>query len=95
MPRPLPYTGTNIISSGCVGGSFASSFCDKIELKALECVEYYGVSRGLKICRDHYDDYLECTLKDKQVGKHASFIIMYHSHIVFYYFFYRHCILKQ
>ena len=35
-----------------------------------ECIEYYGARRGMQICKDHYDDFLECSLKHKQVPKY-------------------------
>lgn len=35
--------------------------CADLELKALECVEYYGASRGSMICQDYYDDWHECS----------------------------------
>ena len=43
---------------------------DKFELLMSllqECIEYYGAKRGLEICKDYYDDYLECSFKAKQV----------------------------
>ena len=35
--------------------------CADFELKALECVEYYGAKQGITACKDWYDDYIECT----------------------------------
>ena len=37
-----------------------------------ECIEYYGARRGLDICKDYYDDFLECGLKQKQVSLNDS-----------------------
>jgi hypothetical protein len=40
--------------------------CQKLEIEAMECIEYYGAKRGLDICKDYYDDYMECTYRAKQ-----------------------------
>lgn len=45
----------------------ATSGCWDVEKNALECLEYYGGKRGAVICRDYYDDYMECTRQFKQV----------------------------
>ena len=37
--------------------------CEKFELSAMECMEYYGVKQGLTACRDYYDDMMECKFK--------------------------------
>jgi hypothetical protein len=42
--------------------------CGGMEIKALECLEYYGVKKGMEICSDTYDDFFECTRAAKQVG---------------------------
>jgi len=36
------------------------SHCAPLEIKALECIEYYGKQRGYLICKDAYDDFVEC-----------------------------------
>merc|ERR1712066_521739 len=33
--------------------------CADFELKALECIEYYGAKQGITACKDWYDDYIE------------------------------------
>ena len=35
--------------------------CAPLELKCLECIEYYGAHRGSIICQDYYDDWKECS----------------------------------
>ena len=35
--------------------------CADFELKALECIEYYGAKQGITACKDWYDDYIECS----------------------------------
>jgi hypothetical protein len=32
-----------------------------------ECIEYYGARRGQEICKDYYDDFIECSSGNKQV----------------------------
>ena len=41
--------------------------CGDLEIKALECLEYYGTQRGYAICKDLYDDYQECRYHKVQV----------------------------
>jgi len=38
--------------------------CGDLELKCLECIEYYGAHRGTIICQDYYDDWKECAAKN-------------------------------
>jgi len=40
--------------------------CGKLEMKALDCLDAYGVDRGLKYCDDLIKDFSECVLKTKQ-----------------------------
>jgi len=35
--------------------------CADLELKCLECLEYYGAHRGTVLCQDYYDDWKECS----------------------------------
>merc|ERR1719458_1820544 len=37
--------------------------CGKLELAAMECMEYYGFKNGKVICKDHYEDFMECRWK--------------------------------
>ena len=34
--------------------------CADFEMKAMECIEYYGAKQGITACKDWYDDYMEC-----------------------------------
>ena len=43
-----------------------SGACGDFELKALECIEYYGAKQAITACRDWYDDFLECQSGAKQ-----------------------------
>jgi len=40
--------------------------CQDLEVSAWECMEYYGEKRGAVICRDYYDDFIECTHQNIQ-----------------------------
>ena len=34
--------------------------CADFEIRAIECIEYYGAKQGITACKDWYDDYMEC-----------------------------------
>ncbi|XP_028129250.1 uncharacterized protein LOC114325387 [Diabrotica virgifera virgifera] len=40
--------------------------CADMELKVLDCLDAYGLDRGLKKCDDLIEDFRECALKTKQ-----------------------------
>ncbi|KAJ8962784.1 hypothetical protein NQ318_001183 [Aromia moschata] len=40
--------------------------CAGIEMKALDCMEAYGIDRGIKECHLLLEDFKECSLKTKQ-----------------------------
>ena len=40
--------------------------CADFELKAVECIEYFGAKQGMTACKDWYDDYIECQTGAKQ-----------------------------
>ena len=42
--------------------------CGRFELEALECMEYYGLKKGKIICKDIYEDFMECRWKRLEVG---------------------------
>jgi len=46
--------------------------CGDMEIKALECVEYYGKQRGFAICKDYYDDYQECRFQEVQHARYHA-----------------------
>ena len=48
-------------------GESMTAPCGDLELRALECIEYYGRQRGYVICKDVYDDFTECRLQRVQV----------------------------
>ena len=47
----------------------AANPCSYFEIQQGECMEYYGMRRGRYICKDYYDDFLECRFQFKQVRK--------------------------
>jgi hypothetical protein len=36
-------------------------------MRVMNCLEAYGVNRGMKKCKDLVDDFQECSLRKKQV----------------------------
>ena len=46
----------------------ANNRCGKLELTSMECMEYYGFKKGKIICKDHYEDFMECRFKRLEVG---------------------------
>ena len=44
--------------------------CADLELKSLECIEYYGAQKGIVLCSDYYDDWYECQGNNLQVIWH-------------------------
>lgn len=36
------------------------------EMRAMECIEYYGSKQALTACKDWYDDFIECRQRHKQ-----------------------------
>lgn len=52
-----------------VGAHVASNqggICQDFELRAMECIEYFGAKQGITACKDWYDDYMECRSGAKQ-----------------------------
>ena len=43
--------------------------CADFEMKAMECIEYYGAKQGITACKDWYDDYIECQSGESQHKK--------------------------
>ena len=47
--------------------SNADSRCGRFELACMECMEYYGFKNGKVICKDYYEDFVECKYKQLEV----------------------------
>ena len=47
--------------------SHANTRCGKFELASMECMEYYGFKRGKVICKDYYEDFIECRYRRLEV----------------------------
>ncbi|KAL1501990.1 hypothetical protein ABEB36_007206 [Hypothenemus hampei] len=58
-----PFTDffNDVISAQWGGGP-----CADLELKALDCLEAYGFSKGLQQCQQQLKDFEECIMKIKQ-----------------------------
>ena len=65
---PCPVFAYVFVSQGGV--------CADFELKALECVEYYGAKQGITACKDWYDDYIECTTGNILLGDGILMILI-------------------
>ncbi|GBP27266.1 NADH dehydrogenase iron-sulfur protein 5 [Eumeta japonica] len=46
--------------------------CQKEEMKAMDCMEAYGVERGKVKCRDLLDDFHECHTHTKQFKRFCA-----------------------
>ena len=46
--------------------SNADSRCGRFELACMECMEYYGFKNGKVICKDYYEDFVECKYCDRR-----------------------------
>ena len=69
-----PTPSTLALSKERRGSNFAiwqPCRCGKLELAAMECMEYYGFKNGKVICKDHYEDFMECRWKKLEVSQSA------------------------
>ncbi len=48
--------------------SYPYDKCAKMEITALECVEYYGLRQGKVVCDDYYNDFQECRWNNLRVS---------------------------
>ncbi|CAB4061254.1 unnamed protein product [Lepeophtheirus salmonis] len=68
--RSMEPIFTNVISDlSFLANSIRTSKCTKFELSAMECYEYYGMRKGLDLCKDYFEDYVECTQNTKQLKR--------------------------
>lgn len=61
LKSPFTDLGGAILSN-----QWGDSPCAKLEMKALECFEAYGVAKGLEKCDTLIQDFTECTTQRKQ-----------------------------
>lgn len=52
--------------SGALTSHQWGSECANLEMKALDCLEAYGLNKGHEKCTDLIDDFKECSLRFKQ-----------------------------
>lgn len=62
----MPKFKTYFTSIGGQLKNNAGGKCQKFELEAMECLEYYGLQQGMDACKDWYDDLMECRFHTKQ-----------------------------
>lgn len=48
------------------------SRCGPYELKALDCLEAYGLDKGYKVCLDLVTDFQECAIRTKEYGRYLA-----------------------
>jgi len=61
-----PYIKTIFTDMSGVFTNGAGYFCERFEVPAMECMEYYGLHQGSEACKDFYDDLMECRHKTKR-----------------------------
>jgi len=61
-----PYLKNYFTDVGALINNGAGHKCEKFEVQAMECMEYYGVGQGVDACKDWYDDLMECRTMTKQ-----------------------------
>merc|ERR1719229_1687711 len=52
--------------------SNADSRCGRFELACMECMEYYGFKNGKVICKDYYEDFVECKYKQLEARRNHA-----------------------
>lgn len=48
---------------------WGNSQCKELEMKTLDCLEAYGLDRGIKKCDELIKDFGECSTKRKQIER--------------------------
>eukprot|EP00088_Acartia_fossae_P016814 TRINITY_DN1946_c0_g1_i5.p1 TRINITY_DN1946_c0_g1~~TRINITY_DN1946_c0_g1_i5.p1 ORF type:complete len:200 (+),score=32.08 TRINITY_DN1946_c0_g1_i5:31-630(+) len=61
----IPMYKTVFTDIGNVLAVCPGAKCEKFELRATECLEYYGLKQGMDACQDWYDDLMECRYNSK------------------------------
>jgi len=52
--------------------------CADFEMRAMECLEAYGVQKGRAKCVDYMDDLRECMFRTKQLGRVSAMRVERH-----------------
>ncbi|RZC43074.1 Ndufs5 domain containing protein [Asbolus verrucosus] len=58
--------------SGAVVSHQWGGRCANLELKALDCLEAYGLDRGVKVCESLILDFQECSLRTKENQRYLA-----------------------
>ncbi|XP_049877143.1 NADH dehydrogenase [ubiquinone] iron-sulfur protein 5-like [Pectinophora gossypiella] len=61
-----PFTD---LTGGLVSHQMYGTQCGPLELQMMECIEFYGLDRGVKKCRCLIEDFKECHTMTKQFGR--------------------------
>ncbi|XP_017768177.1 PREDICTED: NADH dehydrogenase [ubiquinone] iron-sulfur protein 5 [Nicrophorus vespilloides] len=58
--------------TGCLISHQWYGRCADLELKTVECLEAYGMERGLRKCSDLMQDFRECGFRTKQISRNVA-----------------------
>ena len=50
--------------------------CADFEIRAIECIEYFGAKQGITACKDWYDDYMECQSGERRLKRMKTVITL-------------------
>ncbi|KAJ2948371.1 hypothetical protein O0L34_g7608 [Tuta absoluta] len=64
-----PFTD---LTGGLVSHQVVGTRCGPIELETMECLERYGLDRGVRKCRCLIEDFKECQMQAKQYGRFVA-----------------------
>lgn len=64
-PFRTPFTDL----TGCVISHQWHGKCKDFEMRAIDCLEAYGLNRGLEKCNDLIEDFKECGLRQKREAR--------------------------
>lgn len=69
LPPSPPFRTPFTDVIGCLISHQWFGRCADLEMKAIDCLEAYGLYRGVNKCKDIIDDYKECALRGKQENR--------------------------
>lgn len=58
--------------TGCIVSHQWDSKCAGFEMRAVDCLEAYGLNRGLEKCQDLLADFKECATREKQSSRYIA-----------------------
>jgi len=64
--------------TGSIITNQSSKRCADFEMRAMECLEAYGVQKGRSKCVDYMDDLRECMFRHKQLSRVSAMRVERH-----------------